>query len=329
MAEPSGVMRKYSHSTPVFISQPCAAAVSMTRLSTWRGFCTSGLPSMTRSPVTQATSGFHGSWIAVSGSGITSMSGCAGERSSQVAKPAKPAPDLAIASMAVAGTILARMVPNRSTKAIRKYLTPLSFAYAPSVAISSLLRSIRCHPGRRAATTQCRAAPRRGSGHFASRNSGMTALCRSASVPTASQPTLAGYPVGAGQGHAGHGGGLHGQRHQVLGLEVVHVALAVGAGDGLAREGDHREIVGEPATGEHGIEPPGELGVLRGDAGRVAAFVPVVVAAGGGAEPGVLRLPARVVVAQRNQRRRADGDGARAQRQGLGHVGAGADAARH
>ena len=83
---------------------------------------------MTRSPVTQAISGFQGSWISVSGSGITSMSGWAGVRSSQAAKPAKPAPALATVSMAVAGTILARMVPNRSTNAIRKYLTPLSLA---------------------------------------------------------------------------------------------------------------------------------------------------------------------------------------------------------
>ena len=66
--------------------------------------------------------------MAVSGSAITSMSGCAGVMSSQVAKPAKPAPDFEIMSMAVAGTILARMVPNRSTKAIRKYLTPFSLA---------------------------------------------------------------------------------------------------------------------------------------------------------------------------------------------------------
>ncbi len=82
--------------------------------------------------MTQAISGFQGSWISVSGSGITSMSGWAGVRSSQAAKPAKPAPALATASMAVAGTILARMVPNRSTNAIRKYLTPLSLAYADS-----------------------------------------------------------------------------------------------------------------------------------------------------------------------------------------------------
>src|SRR5204862_4545296 len=81
-------------------------------------------------------------------------------------------------------------------------------------------------------------------------------------------------------------------------------------------------------AGENRIEALGEGGVLGGDAGGVAAFVPVVVAAGGGAELPVLRLPARVVVAERDQRRGADGDGVGAERQGLGHVGAAADAAR-
>src|SRR6266550_7106088 len=50
------------------------------------------------------------------------MSGSAGVMSNQVAKPAKPAPDLATASIALAGTILARMVPKRSRKEMRKYL---------------------------------------------------------------------------------------------------------------------------------------------------------------------------------------------------------------
>jgi hypothetical protein len=67
------------------------------------------------------------------------MSLSAGVMSSQVAKPAKPAPALAMVSIAVAGTILARTVPNRSTNEIRKYLTPCSFAYAESGAIPSLL----------------------------------------------------------------------------------------------------------------------------------------------------------------------------------------------
>ena len=83
---------------------------------------------MTRSPGTHATSGFHGSWMTLLSPGMARMSLSAGVMSSQVAKPAKPAPALAIVSMAVAGTILARTVPNRSTNEIRKYLTPCSFA---------------------------------------------------------------------------------------------------------------------------------------------------------------------------------------------------------
>src|SRR3984957_19782361 len=106
MAVPSGLIMKYSHSTPVFISQPAAAAATITRLSTWRGFCSTGLPSMTRSPVTQATPGFHGSGVTVAGSGITSTSGAAGVMSDQVANPAKPAPALATVAIALAGTSL-------------------------------------------------------------------------------------------------------------------------------------------------------------------------------------------------------------------------------
>ena len=78
--------------------------------------------------------------------------------SSQAAKPAKPAPDFATVSIAVAGTILARMVPNRSTKEIRKYLTPFSLAYAPNDAI--VLPSCLRHPtSRRHAHLQCRCVP--------------------------------------------------------------------------------------------------------------------------------------------------------------------------
>ena len=48
--------------------------------------------------------------------------------SNQAAKPAKPAPAFAMVSIAVAGTSFARMVPNRSTNEIRKYLMPFFFA---------------------------------------------------------------------------------------------------------------------------------------------------------------------------------------------------------
>ena len=67
------------------------------------------------SAASQPTSFRHGSWIRLSGSGMASTSGSAGVMSSQLAKPAKPAPFFAISSIAAAGTSLARMVPNRST----------------------------------------------------------------------------------------------------------------------------------------------------------------------------------------------------------------------
>ena len=66
------------------------------------------------------------------------MSGSAGVMSSQVAKPAKPAPAFCMSPIAAAGTSLARSTPNRSTKLIRKYLMPSFFATAArSVAIRS------------------------------------------------------------------------------------------------------------------------------------------------------------------------------------------------
>ena len=88
------------------------------------------------------------------------------------------------------------------------------------------------------------------------------------------------------------------------------------------------EIVREPPAGRDRIEPRGQLRVLRGDAGRIAALVPVVVGAGGGAELAVFVLVARIVVAERDQRRGADRHRVGAERQRLGDVGAVADAAR-
>src|ERR1700683_1767048 len=76
------------------------------------------------------------------GSAITRMSGCAGVISNQTAKPANPAPAFAILSIAVAGTIFARIVPNRSTKDTRKYLTPFLFANALRDAMNRALSSL-------------------------------------------------------------------------------------------------------------------------------------------------------------------------------------------
>src|SRR5271167_2267339 len=74
------------------------------------------------------------------------MSGCAGVMSNQTAKPAKPAPDFEIMSIAVAGTIFERIVPNKSTNETRKYLTPFSLAYELSDAMnrtSALVSPVR------------------------------------------------------------------------------------------------------------------------------------------------------------------------------------------
>ena len=79
-----------------------------------RGDASTGLPSIHRSAASQPTSGFHGSWIRLAGSGLAKRSGSAGDMSSQVAKPAKPAPSCCIPAMALAGTSFARWFPNRS-----------------------------------------------------------------------------------------------------------------------------------------------------------------------------------------------------------------------
>ena len=63
------------------------------------------------------------------------------------------------------------------------------------------------------------------------------------------------YPVGARQWHARHGGGLDRQRDQVFGLEIVQVALAAGARDGLRLQRQHRQIIGQPAARRDRIEP--------------------------------------------------------------------------
>jgi hypothetical protein len=111
---PSGPTRKNSHSTPVFTAMPFAAALSTIDFRTSRGPWPTVAPSIISEEASQPTSGFHGSWIRLSGSGTANMSALAGDMSSQVAKPAKPAPAVCIPSIAEAGTSLALSVPNRS-----------------------------------------------------------------------------------------------------------------------------------------------------------------------------------------------------------------------
>ena len=113
---------------PVLTCSPSPAASSISRRKTLRGACATSEPSITGLAATQATSGFHGSWITEEGSGTANISGCAGVMSSQVAKPAKPAPSSCMSAIACVGTSFARCPPNKSVNEIIKYLTPLSLA---------------------------------------------------------------------------------------------------------------------------------------------------------------------------------------------------------
>ena len=152
-------MRKNSASTPVLTCSPSLAASSIRRRSTLRGACATSSPSITQLAATQATSGFHGSWITDEGSGTASMSGWAGVISSHVAKPAKPAPSSCISAIACAGTSFARCPPNRSVNEIIKYLTPFSAAKAAKSCVMDGFLSLFSHVARMLAlcNLSCRA----------------------------------------------------------------------------------------------------------------------------------------------------------------------------
>src|SRR6478609_11073353 len=135
-------------------------------------------------------------------------------------------------------------------------------------------------------------------------------------------------PVRSGQRHPGHCRGLYRHGDEVLGFEVQHVRLAAGAGDGLGFHGEHPKVVGQSPAALDWVEARGEFGILRADARRIGAVLEVVEETGRAAQLLVLGGVSRMVVAQRDECGGADRDGVGAQRQRLGHVGAGADAAR-
>src|SRR5512144_1123138 len=120
---------------------------------------------------------------------------------------------------------------------MRKYLIPRSAAtFARSVVIRSLPRSFCCP------TAKNLRKPRSGG--------------RPLGLLTA---MLSRYPIRPRERHARHRRRLDRQRHQVLRLEVVDMALAAGPGDGLRLERQHREVVGESAPGRDRIEALGKL----------------------------------------------------------------------
>ena len=228
--------------------------------------------------------------------------------SSQAAKPAKPAPSRAIAPMAAAGTSLARMTPNRSTKEIRKYLMPFSDAACSRLTVMRLPppRVIPAQAGIQysfnnsivywipacAGTTQKRSSRmfltkrslkrdqlrrnhhqkctrKRASGRperFTAPDPVFTgisfesAAIVSITIDHALEFRLARNPVRPGQRHAGHRRRLDRQRNEVFRLQIVDVALAAGAGDGLRFQRQHAEIIRQPRAARDRIEPLPQLG---------------------------------------------------------------------
>ena len=104
--------------------------------------------------------------------------------------------------------------------------------------------------------------------------------------------------------------------------------VAARARERLRLEGQHPQVVGDPAPPEDRVEARRELVLLRRDPGGVATRLPVVVEPGRAADPTVLLVVLGAVVAHRDQRGGSDRDRVGAEREGLRDVGAGADAAR-
>ena len=66
-------------------------------------------------------------------------------------------------------------------------------------------------------------------------------------------------PLRAGQRHACHRGGFDGQRHEILGLKIMHMRLAAGARDNLSFHAQSPEIIRQPSPAEHRIKTLREL----------------------------------------------------------------------
>ena len=135
-------------------------------------------------------------------------------------------------------------------------------------------------------------------------------------------------PVGAREWHARHRGRLDRQGHQILRLQIMHMALAAPARDRLELQRQHREIIRQPPPRLDGIEPRGEFKVLRGDPGGIAPLVPIIICARMRAELHIFGLERGIVITERDQRGRADRHRVRAECERFGDIGPGANAAR-
>src|SRR3954454_7191690 len=81
-------------------------------------------------------------------------------------------------------------------------------------------------------------------------------------------------PGRAGEGNARHGRRLDRQRTQIFRLQIVEMILAAGTCNRLCLERHDLEEVGQPPAGCDRIDTLHQLGILSGDAGRIAALVP-------------------------------------------------------
>src|SRR6266496_2271915 len=106
--------------------------------------------------------------------------------------------------------------------------------------------------------------------------------------------------VGSRERHAGNQRRFHRQGAQILGLEVVHVALAAGAGEDLDLRSDGVQPVGDALCRGVDFEPLHEFRVLRGDADRAAAGVAVMAMIWGGANGCVIFDIKRLVAIKSN-----------------------------
>src|SRR5690349_7426899 len=168
------------------------------------------------------------------GSGMPNMSGCAGVISSQVAKPAKPAPSFCISEIAAAGTSLARCPPNRSVNEIMKYRMPRSFAIC---ARSSFMSCASWAIGRSPTFVVLLTLVLAGFRNFLKKSKARSRLNLEVALPWD--------PTRARKGNTRHGGCLEGQRAQIFRFEVVDVIMSCGSGDRLQLERHDLEIVRE------------------------------------------------------------------------------------
>ena len=133
----------------------------------------------------------------------------------------------------------------------------------------------------------------------------------------------------SGERHARHGRGLDRQRRQILGLERVDVRLPARAGEHLQLHGQRRQEVVDALGCLLHDEALAQLRILRRDPDGAPSRVAVVALPGRHADRALVVRDAGdlLVAVERHQRRVAERDRLRAEREALRHVRAVPDAA--